>query len=340
MSDDDDPDISTANTMRERSGESRVKLLFLLRLNRLLMTALFTLALFITFIVIVAVLYPPFQVQIRSGDVIEAMFSTMLSVIVTGTTLVVTIGQLVLSQENGPLGDQRKRMSDTLDFRNYTEELIGSPSPADPSAFLQEIIEATEQRMETLQEKITENENEQLRAEIDEFSDSVTGNAETVREQLEDAQFGTFEVLFAALNYNYGWKIFQIERIVNDYEDSLNESEREVFSDVKSALSLFGPAREHIKTLYFQWALISLSQMILYAAVPALAVAGIMVAVVDAGTFPGQTAGIANIVWVVGGAFAVTLIPFFIFVSYVLRVVTVAKRTLAIGPLILRESQR
>lgn len=42
---------------------------------------------------------------------------------------------------------------------------------------------------------------------------------------------------------------------------------------------------------------------------------------------------------VVGAAFAVTLLPFLLFVSYVLRVLTLAKRTLAIGPLVLRDSK-
>jgi hypothetical protein len=336
----DETDISTANTMRERSGESRIKLWMLLRANRLLVSSVLTSALFVVFVIVVSVLDPPFSQQIESGDMIDTMFSTMITVIVTGTTLVVTIGQLVLSQENGPLGDQRERMASSMDFRDFAEELIGSPSPADPSEFLRQIIGITAQRTSDLRESIDKNDNENLREEVDEFAESVTGNADIVRDQLEDAQFGSFDVLFAALNFNYSWKIFQIERLANEYEESLNEEERSLLDDLKTALSLFGPAREHIKTLYFQWALIDLSQMILYAAVPALAVAGIMVGIVDAGTFPGSTLGLDHIILVVGGAFAVTLVPFMLFVSYVLRVVTIAKRTLAIEPLILRESQR
>ncbi|MFC6718949.1 hypothetical protein ACFQGT_14255 [Natrialbaceae archaeon GCM10025810] len=336
----DETDISTANTMRERSGESRIKLWLLLRANRLLVSSVLTSAVFVVFVIAVAVLDPPFSWQIESGDMIDTMFSTMITVIVTGTTLVVTIGQLVLSQENGPLGDQRERMSSSMDFRDYTEELIGSPSPADPSEFLRQIIGITAQRTTALRESIGKNDDEDLREEVDEFAESVTGNADLVRDQLEDSQFGSFDVLFAALNFNYGWKIFQVERLSNEYEESLTEEERGLLDDLKTALSLFGPAREHIKTLYFQWALIDLSQMILYAAVPALAVAGIMVGIVDAGTFPGSTLGLDHIILVVGGAFAVTLVPFMLFVSYVLRVVTIAKRTLAIEPLILRESQR
>ncbi|WP_440009086.1 hypothetical protein [Halomicrococcus sp. SG-WS-1] len=336
----DETDISTANTMRERSGESRIKLWLLLRANRLLVSSVLTSAVFVVFVIAVAVLYPPFSRQIESGDMIDTMFSTMITVIVTGTTLVVTIGQLVLSQENGPLGDQRERMASSMDFRDYTEELIGSPSPADPSEFLRQIIGITAQRTTALRESIDKNNDENLQEEVGEFAESVTGNADTVRDQLEGAQFGSFDVLFAALNFNYSWKIFQVERLANEYEESLDEEEYGLLDDLKTALSLFGPAREHIKTLYFQWALINLSQMILYAAVPALAVAGIMVAIVDAGTFPGSTLGFDHIILVVGGAFAVTLVPFMLFVSYVLRIVTIAKRTLAIEPLILRESQR
>jgi len=73
--------------------------------------------------------------------------------------------------------------------------------------------------------------------------------------------------------------------------------------------------------------------------VPALVVAGLMLAVVDAGTFPGSTRGVDHVTLVVGAAFAVTLLPFLLFVSYVLRVLTLAKRTLAIGPLVLRDSK-
>ena len=336
----DETDISTADTMRERSDESRLRIWFLLRANRVHVAAILTGLVFIVFIVAVTVLYPPFVRQIESGDTIETMFSTMLSIIVTGTTLVVTISQLVISQENGPLGDQRERMSNAMDFRDFTEELIGSPSPPDPSEFLSQIVEITSQRAETLGEEIGDNENEQLREEIHEFVDSVTGNAEEVRGHLDGVSFGSFDVVFAALNFNYSWKIFQVERFANNYEESLSDAELRLLDQLKSALSLFGPAREHVKTLYFQWALIDLSRLILYAAIPALAIGGIMLSVVDAGTFPGSTLGIDHITLVVGGAFVVTLFPFMLFASYIFRVITVAKRTLAIEPLILRESQR
>ena len=105
-------------------------------------------------------------------------------------------------------------------------------------------------------------------------------------------------------------------------------------------LTFFGPTREHFKTLYFQWELINLSRALLYASIPALIVAGAMVTFVGAESFSGTFLTIPVVTWVVSAAYTVTLVPFLLFTSYILRIAPVAKRTLAIGPLILRESQR
>jgi hypothetical protein len=333
-------DVNTENTMRARAGESRVKIWLLLAANRLYVTAVLAIMVFVAFVVSVAVLPPALEPQLRSGDTIETMFSAMLGAIITGVTLVVTIGQLVLSQENGPLGEQRDRMEDSMDFRDYTEELIGAPSPADPSAFLRNLVDVAQERAEAVREGLSEIDSDQLQWEVDQFTESVIGNSETVRDQLDGARFGTFDVLLAALNYNYGWKIFQVERLAHEHEEDLGQPENDLLDELKTALSLFGPAREHVKTLYFEWALVTLSQMILYAAIPSLVVSGIMLTVVEPSTVPGTMLGVANVAWLVGGAFTVTLVPFLLFTSYVLRIVTIAKRTLAIEPLILRDSQR
>jgi hypothetical protein len=333
-------DIGTANTMRGRSEESRLKMWVLFRMNRFLLTGLLALVVFLSFLVFSLTLNPLLPSEIKSTDTIETIFSAMIGVIVTGTTLVVTISQLVLSQENGPLGDQRKRMSDAMDFRTYTKDLFNSVVPADPSAFLGELVNETERRAEVLDRLVDESDDEELIQQVSEFVDSLHGNAKEVQDELEGSRFGTFDVLFSALNFNYGWKIYQVERMTDEFADSLTDDQRMAFDDLETALAMFGPAREHIKTLYFQWALVDLSQYILYAAVPALIVAGGMLTFVGSETFSGTFLAIPTITWVVSGAFTVTLIPFLLFTSYILRIAPVAKRTLAIGPLILRESQR
>ena len=345
MSDDDgdgesEYDLGTDNTMRARAGEQGPVLWVLLNANRFAVLAVMALTIFVSFVAFGVLADPSLPTNLQSGDPIDTIFSAMIGVLVTGTTLVVTIGQIILSQENGPLGDQRRRMSDAMDVRTYTSELLGEPTPADPSAFLREIVLETERRAQALRHLVSENDDRDLREQVDEFVDSLQGNAETVAEQLDGAQFGTYDVLSAALDYNYSWKIYHISRMADEFEGSLDEAERAAFDELETALTMFGPAREHVKTLYFQWALVDLSQYILYAAVPALAVAGLMLMFVGAKSFPGTTLGIDNLLLVVSGAFTLTTVPFLLFTSYILRIATVAKRTLAIDPLILRDSQR
>jgi hypothetical protein len=78
----------------------------------------------------------------------------------------------------------------------------------------------------------------------------------------------------------------------------------------------------------------------LYAALPALVVASAMVVYYDARALPGATLGISNDVLATSAAVTVASTPFVLLLSYILRIATVAKRTLAIGPFVLRGANR
>ncbi|WP_440770036.1 hypothetical protein [Natronorubrum sp. DTA28] len=86
--------------------------------------------------------------------------------------------------------------------------------------------------------------------------------------------------------------------------------------------------------------MIDLSRALVAVSLPALAVAAYMLLIFETGDIAGTTAGIDHGLLVIGLAFAIGVTPFSIFLSYILRIVTVAKWTLAIGPFILRETDR
>lgn len=329
----------TADTMADRV-ESGTRLWFLIHANRLLVTAVLAAIVFVSFVVAGEVLVPPLELAIADADTIETLFSSMLTAIITGVTLVVTISQIVISQENGPLGDQHKRMTDALDFREYLGEMLGYAVPPTPSSFLDAIVESVGERARTLRQSTATADNANLESDVEEFTDSVVENAERVRAGLDGTEFGSFDVVANALNFNYAADIYFVEELTDKYGSDLSDAQKEKFDDLKTALAMFGPAREHIKTLYFEWELINLSKQILYAAIPALIVAGLMLTFVGDGTFPGYTAGVANVLWVVSAAFTLTVVPFLLLTSYILRIVVVAKHTLAVGPLVLRELDR
>ena len=113
------------------------------------------------------------------------------------------------------------------------------------------------------------------------------------------------------------------------------------FVDLIDILGFYGPAREHIKTLYFQWQLVDLSRGVLYLSIPALAVTSGLAMFLAPTSFPGTFLGIGNLVSgrLVGGM-AIGALPFLFVTAFMLRLVTIIKRTLAIGPFILRSAGR
>jgi len=329
-------DLSTEDTLSERTDVNEYWFQVLIGVNRWALAGALAFGVFAVF-VLWGVLKPvSLHSTMQSSDMVETVFAGLVGAIITGTTLVVSINQLVLSQEIGSLGNQRSRMDITMDFRQNTDDLLGTTTPSDPAAYLEELVETSERRAVALREALSGNEHADLRDAVDTYVDDLLENADHAREHLENGEFGTFEVISPALDFNYSRKMYDVRRLGREYEDDLTREERDAFRELLESLTMYGPVREYVKGLYIQWALVKLSRAILYSAVIALTVAGGMVVFVDPSTFPGTFLGIESVLWVVSAAFAVSTLPFLVFTSYILRLATLAKHTLTMGPLVLR----
>ncbi|ADD05847.1 uncharacterized protein Nmag_2283 [Natrialba magadii ATCC 43099] len=318
-----------------------VKLWLLLRVNRLVLTGVTLAIVFVVLVVVSQTGLTPLREIVANQDGLGFFFTSFIGAIITGTSIVVTINQLVLSQELGAVGSQRSRMQESIEFRQDTEATVSEDiSPPEPAGFLFELVDGVQERANELESAVEDERDEELREAIHDYTGDVRENAIHVKEDLEEAQFGTFAVIWGALRYNYSRKIYDARKIRVDHQDSLTEEANERLEEMIETLKLFGPAREHFKTLYFQWELINLSRWLLYVSVPALAVMAILIMYVDASTLPGTTLGVDNLVWITSAGFVVGISPFVLFIAYILRIATIAKRTLAMGPFILRESER
>ncbi len=324
--------------LRERADQSRWKLWLFLEADRLLVTACLVALTFAT-LVGVGLFVPVPERAIRAGDSIDTLFQGLLTATITGVTLVLTLNQLVLSQELGAVTDQRDRMEGAIQFRaDVADAIEASVSPAHPAQFLRALVQVSSDCASTLRDGADQVSDEDATAEIENLTDSLVGNAEQVAAGLDGAQFGSFEVISSALNFNYSWKLFTAQRIHEQYGDALDDQSEETLERLIDVLGLFGPAREYFKTLYFQWELINLSRHILAASVPALLVSANMVLFFDPGRYSVSVLGLDTLVVAVAGATTVVLVPFLILLAYVVRIATVTKHTLSIGPFILRES--
>ncbi|MDH5019396.1 hypothetical protein [Halobacterium rubrum] len=73
---------------------------------------------------------------------------------------------------------------------------------------------------------------------------------------------------------------------------------------------------------------------------PALGVSVATVLLFDPAQYPGATFGVNHALVAVSAATTVAVSPFALLLAYILRVVTVTKRTLSIGAFVLRETDR
>ena len=324
------PDQS-ANTMRERAERSNLLMYFLLNLHRLVVTFLVLVGVFVG-IVGASLVIDGAAVTLVTGDPVATAFQSLIGATVTGVTLVLTLNQLVLSQELGALDDQYDRMEGAMTFREEVGDLIGETPPAEPSAFLCVLIEAIADRARAVGEAVDDGDEDARH-----LVDVTTGNADAVLDRLDEAEFGEYEVVQRSLDFNYSWKLYATNRLTDERR---SEEAQEALEDLSEALGLFGPAREHFKTLYFQSELINLSRTVLNVSIPSLVTATAFTLLFDPKNYPGTVFGLDVAVLLVAAAAAIAVTPFAVLLAYILRIATITRRTLAIGPFVLRDSER
>lgn len=335
---DDDPNPGPGDTMQERASDSRLKRWILLDANRWSIIGVLTILLFATLLALTAVSPAPISI-LQTESSVNFVFSSLVSGVITAVTLILGINQLVISQELGPLGKQRNRMQGAMDFRQDVEDVAGlTVSPTEPATFLRALVEASRRQADAVRDALDGDTDEDVRGEIEEYIDDITDNASDVSDQLQGSEFGTFQVLNSALDYDYSRKIHDGRRLQTEHRSSLSDEVSDAFDDLLDILQFLGPAREHFKTFYFQWELINLSHAILYAAIPALVASFTMILFFDPTFVSGAILGVSTALLVVCAAVTVGTGPFIVLLAYILRIATVAKRTLAVGPFTLRET--
>lgn len=311
---------------------------FLLTVNRWVLTTSILLSIFLALIGLGYIGTSPLRSIVDNQGGLHFLFSAFIGAIITGTSIVVTINQLVLSQELGAVGKQQSRMQNSMDFRQEVEEKIGETIvPPEPAEFTKELISEIKEKSIKLQTDADQSK-EETYAAIEDYTDSLIKNAKEVEKMLEDAQFGTFNVIWSALNFNYSEKIHQSRQIQSEHKENLSDRDLETLNKIRDLLTFFGPTREHFKTLYFQWELIKLSRALMYTSIISLVSIGFLIIHINTATIDGSTMGIDNLLIIASIGYTIGVAPFIVFIVFILRIATVAKRTLAMGPFILREN--
>jgi hypothetical protein len=321
----------------ERSLLASAVLWGLLRASRFVLIGGVLSLVFLVLVGLSTVGLAPLRTIVESKNGIRWLFTAFIGTIVTGTSLVVTINQLVLAQELGPFGDQRERMENSMSVRRDIEAAMGREiSSTDPAEYLRELAAGIEASATELQTAVESTDDERLEAAVEEYVEGICAETEQLQEKLDGAEFGSFDVIWHALQFNYSRHLADGRRLDAEYGEAMAPAANESLDATIQLLTYFAPVREHLKTLYFQWDLINLSRGMLAIALPALTVMGGLIMYVDAATFQGTVLGVDSLVLVTSAGFVVGISPFVVFIAYIVRITTVAKLTLAMGPFILQ----
>lgn len=269
---------------------------------------------------------------------IQTLFSTLLSGSILLVSIVVSVTSIVLSQEISDIGQQRERVNAAVEYRDRIDEFIDSDvSPARPAEFLRVILGLIDRNVEALETIAAQSDDEAFREEAAKFAERVTADAERAGSTLADGRFGTFDVLFAGLNYDYSWQLYAARRFERTYDDQLRDDERAAIEELIETLKFFAIGREYFKSMYYKREFARLSSRLLFVSLPTIVFTSYVLLALDTNLFPDVAVfGLSPLLLFIDFAYTVALAPYVILTSYVIRAMAVTLRTLSAGPFILQ----
>jgi hypothetical protein len=246
-------------------------------------------------------------------------------------TIVISISQLVISQQLGAPGDLRQQIEETNQYREAVEESIGREvAPVTPTDFLRLLLDQAESRIDTVSDELDEVSDAGAHEDLGDLLSDLQVHIGQVHALLSRADVGLFESLSVTLQTNYSHDIYEARSLLSEHGDQFPDEVREAIEDLVVRLQQIDVARQYLKTLYMQDELAKISRYLLYTGTPAVVVAILMMH-----QFAASTQAILDpttLSTLVPIALTIGVAPLAVLFAFVLRVSTVSQRTVAITP--------
>ncbi|MFP9190221.1 hypothetical protein [Natronosalvus vescus] len=321
-------DDVTGGSGSTTSALVRVREWVLIDANRLFLALSLSAGAFVLFIALDAFGFIAFtnddSVTRLAGGMVAGTFSLV--------TIVVSINQLILSQEFSSAGRAADRIEEVTTFRSDVADAIDAPiAPGTPSQLLGALTDRIHQRTDSLRGHADDTD-ENARSELERYIDAVEDSIERVDDTLSTAAFGTFDAVSATIEYDAAMQHHGAMYLLAHHESALSPAAREDLRALIETFELFLIAREHFKTTYLQRELTRFSQLTLVIGVPAITSA-MLIGFLYAGR-TGPVVSLTSLPFVVSGLLAVVFSPLALLTVYILRTATVTRRTASVGPML------
>lgn len=257
-------------------------------------------------------------------------FSGLITGNFTLITVVVSINQLVLSQELESPGELESEIEETVGYREEVEAVANRIAPAEPSGFLRLVVESTRRDAQRLGGLAVNTLPADLHDEIDEIVSDLSDEFDRIDGLVETSDAGIFTTLSTTLETNFAHEIHRLEECRRKYGDDITAEADAAIDDLLDRLREVDIARQYFKSVYLQVELSRLSRYLFYAGIPAIGVSFAALFVMTAVSGPPLGQPIRAILFPV--AVGVGVFPLTLLFSYILRTATVTERTAAITP--------
>ncbi len=193
---------------------------------------------------------------------VTALLGSFIAGNLTLVPITITINQLVLSREFGKPHELNQRDEGVRQLRRDLKDLADdSLIPPAPEAFLRELLETIDESADDLYEAVAATGDEELRQRAETVRDRITTGTGQVRSELDESDFGSYELLSAMLEVNSAWMIGSVQYLRDSHDEPMPA---EPFDRLNESLRLFNISRQYTKTLYAQKELATLSRLLLY----------------------------------------------------------------------------
>jgi hypothetical protein len=241
--------------------------------------------------------------------------------------IVTSLSQFVLGRRLESPGEIRRKMGETIDYREEVGRDLGQPvMPVRPDVFFLTLYRHASRELELLGELRLEGRTQAARAELDGLVSDLRTHCDYVIDVLQRPSSGLKHALFVSLSADYENAVHQAWHLQWEHADDFTEEAAEPLGRLAGVLQHIEVASRLFKTVFIEAEVSELSRFLLYVGLPAQLLA---VTLTLAYTAPGSDPPLPLPVLrpLVPAVVAAGFAPFLLLSSYVVRLTVVARRT-------------
>lgn len=321
-------DVSTSSSVENVGGTvDRALQWLLLSGNRIAVAACFAGVVFL----LVYGLIDRGLVAIGPSSQAATLFASGLaSGTLTLVTVALSINQLILSRVFGSPNELAEKMDGARELRSRVQQLAGEPSaPNDPAAFLSLIARALGERASRLESALDDS-GWDPPAEVTSYVDGIAEYGRNLDSHVEE-ETKIVDVLEVVLGTEYAENLTATEHVRNAYRGQLSGDALAELAAIDDLLESVAITRQFFKTLALQQDFAELSRTIAYTGLVALLSSVVMALLYRSNSMAIPEAALP-VVFTVGVTLVVA--PLAVFIAYILRAATIARRTVSVGPFV------